>query len=166
MLDLIALEDIKPIREDIRCRGCLKFKVLIHASDVWQIENDKFVRIAPLVVDSCFFTNKICKGLLLREEDYETIDACTKYEECSEWEGVSKSFISLIQGLINYLIFTENKEYDKAVVMKIAMGLKQTTVVLPLLDEEEKNKHISEQFGVERMNYDLMEAVRSRVNDT
>ena len=166
MLDLLAIEDIKPLKEDIRCRGCLKFNTILHASDVWQIEDEKFVRITLPVVDSCFLIDKICKGSILREEDYEIIDACEAYEECSGWDGINKSFIVVVQGIVDYLILTENKEFDKAIIVEIAKGLEQLSVAPFKLEEEEKNKFMRKQFGVERMNFGLMEAVRSRVNDT
>jgi len=166
MLDLVSLDEIKPIKDDIRCRTCLKFNTILHASDVWKVEEDNFVRIALPEVKSCFLTDKICKGLLLREEDYETIDACTSYEESGEWDGINKTFINVVQGLINYLILTENKEYNKETIMGAAKRLNNITVVTPNIEEEEKNTSIMSQFGAERSNYEIMEAVRREMNDS
>jgi len=166
MLDLVSIDEIKPLKEDFRCRSCLKFNTILHASDVWQIEGEKFVRITLPVVDSCFLIDKICKGSVLRVEDYEMIAACEAYEECDGWDGINKTFITVVQGIINYLILTENKEFNKMTIVETAKGLEQLSVSPFKLEEEEKNKSMRKQFGVERMNFGLMEAVRSRVNDT
>ena len=166
MLDLVSIDEIKPIKEDIRCRGCLKFNTILHASDVWQIEDDGFVRITLPTVSSCFLIDKICKGSILRDEDYEIIDACEGYEECNGWDGINKTFIAVVQGIIDYLILTENKKLNRTTIVNIAKGLDHFAVVQIKLEEEEENTIIQNQFGVERANFGLMEAVRSRVNDT
>jgi hypothetical protein len=166
MLDLLSIEEIKPIKDDVRCRTCVTFSTIVHASDIWQIEDDKFVRIDVPIVESCHLVDLICKGSIIRTEDYVIIDGCSKYVQSEEWDGISKTFINIITSLIDYLILTENKEFDKLFIMEIAKTLESTSVANVSKTEEVENKDLREQFKAEARNYDMMEAVRSLVYDT
>jgi len=166
MLDLVSLGEIKPLKEDIRCRTCLIFNTILHASDVWEIVEDKFVRITLPAVDSCLLIDKICAGATIREEDYEKIVSCDGYEYCDAWEGINKIFITLIQGIINYLSLTDNKEYSKEIIFDVAKTLDHTCVANVDESVEKENKDIRNQFVIELRNYDIMESVRSALNDT
>ena len=166
MLDLISIEEIKPIKDDIRCRTCLKFNTILHASDIWEIKDNNFVRLEIPTVSSCHLIENICKGSLLRLEDYEIIEACDKYALSGDWPGINKTFITIINGIIEYLYIVENKTFDRETILVIAKTLDDKTVSSTSAEAEVNNKDIRTQFQIEFQNYKIMEAVRSGVHDT
>jgi hypothetical protein len=166
MLDLFSIEEFKPIKEGIRCHTCLKFNVILHASDIWVVEDDNFVKLAIPKVDGCFLIDRIFSGSLLREEDYEIIDACESYEECEEWVGINKTSVAIINALIEYLLLTENKKLVRKPLLDILRTLSEKDVVGVPVEMEMSNKDIREQFLIESKNYSIMEAVRRKIHDT
>lgn len=164
MSNLISLNDANLFRESVLCQSCRILQLMNHTSDVFILEDDRFVEYNFENVDvDCMLTKRLLMGTKLREEDYDDLSACSEYVKKEKWLGVTMAVANTTGALVEYLKLSIGLELDIATVYKAVTEIGVITInEVP----EDFNPTLETQFSNEYYNYDLFRGVREGVRET
>ena len=170
MSGLFSINEIKPFKDDARCRTCQTFNILQHASDVWRLEGEEFVHVDLPDLTGCPFVSKICAGIPIDDDDYKTFDACEKFTTYVDLNGVSRGFIGFIDYAIKYITILNGKRLNKTDIFKLTEDTNRLVVKILKEGKKEENENVNDilkkQFLFEYLNFDLLEHIRRAIDDT